>query len=1055
MDYDELVAKVIELLKREKRIPYRSLKRRFELDDDYIEDLKIDLIEAKRLASAEHDRILVWLGASGAAEKPPPSPTPSTPEPVAASATDHERDPLSYTPKYLAEKILTSRSALEGERKQVTVLFCDLANSTPIAERLGPEHMHTLLNRFFELALDAVHRYEGTINQFLGDGFMALFGAPIAHEDHARRAVLAALALQRTLQEAHLGEPYAVECTFRMGLNSGLVVVGSIDDNLRMDYSAIGDTTNLAARLQQVAEPGTMLVSESTTRLVQGTVRLEALTPVEVKGKTEPVSIYKVIGTLPRRSPIASRSERTLSPFVGRKRELATLEALFAQIEAGQGQVVGIVAEAGGGKSRLLYECRQRLQDKRVTYLEGRCLSYGSSIPYHPLIDVLRYNCGISETESPEAIVVKHHALPVHLERMVVHKAEGNPFFLEELTRAVTEHGDLQEDMAIPDTIQGVLMARIDRLPEDHKRVLQTASVLGRAFSPRLLEAMGEGTSSLQPLLAELQRLEFLYERTGADEPLFVFKHALTQEVAYESLLTTRRQVLHGAAGHAMERLYPDWLAEHYEALAHHFTQGTVWEKAFDYLTKSGDKARQAYANQEAIAFYTQALEVSQRITPAVDDARLLPVYEGRGRVWQLLSQYDAAIADWQQMRDLAHRAGQQRQEGESLCYLASAHHMKMTYEHLLLEERCAQEAMDLAHQTGDQNILAQSLARLGQVQQVRGDLQAADRHLGASLQISQREGYTDVLAPTLRILSAQAYWQGCFQRAIHLGQDSVTVSRDTQNDSSELPCLAFLCLAVWSAGHYAQAFTVWGEGMQKAKERDGRFIIGRLTNTQGWFHRELGALSPAVESDQESIEWGRTTGIANVKCSALINLGFDYLALGQHARALSYFAPTLDRVEREAFGHHRWRWKMKLCLGLAEVSYMTGEYDQALRYVDEGLQEAQRTSSQKYVALGWALRGKIIAKLGDADVAGTELQRAFTLADQLQSPSLLYPIAYDLGYQYETTGKEHEAASLYGKAKATIEQMATAVEDEALRSTFLQSALVQEIHERAARLGG
>ena len=287
------------------------------------------------------------------------------------------------------------------------MFFCDVANSTPIAERIGPEAMHTLLNRFFEAALNEVHRYEGTINQFLGDGFMALFGAPLAHEDHARRAVLAALALQRTLQEAHLGKPYGVACPFRMGLNSGLVVVGSIGDNLRMDYSAIGDTTNLAARLQQGAEPDTIWVSESTSRLVQGSVRLEALAPVEVKGKTEPVTPYKVIGTLPRRSSIVSRGERTLSPFVGREREVATLEALLTQVEAGQGQVVGIVAEAGGGKSRLLYEFRQRLQDQRVTYLEGRCLSYGSSIPYHPIIDLIRNNCGLTETESPETILDK------------------------------------------------------------------------------------------------------------------------------------------------------------------------------------------------------------------------------------------------------------------------------------------------------------------------------------------------------------------------------------------------------------------------------------------------------------------------------------------------------------------------------------------------------------------------------------------------------------------------------------------------------------------------
>src|SRR5262249_26705465 len=212
----------------------------------------------------------------------------STSEPPVHPAPDYEREPLSYTPKHLAEKILTSRSALEGERKQVTVLFCDLVNSTPIAERIGPEAMHTLLNRFFEVALNEVHRYEGTINQFLGDGFMALFGAPIAHEDHPRRGVVAALTLQRTLKEVDLGRAYEVECGFRMGLNSGLVVVGSIGDNLRMDYSAIGDTTNLASRLQQVAASGTILMSEATSRLVLGHIRVEALPPVEVKGKTEP-----------------------------------------------------------------------------------------------------------------------------------------------------------------------------------------------------------------------------------------------------------------------------------------------------------------------------------------------------------------------------------------------------------------------------------------------------------------------------------------------------------------------------------------------------------------------------------------------------------------------------------------------------------------------------------------------------------------------------------------------------------------------------------------------
>src|SRR6266446_9532063 len=231
MTFDDILAQVLALLQREGRVSYRALKLRFDLNDDYIEGIKDELIYAKKLAVDEEHRVLVWVGGQAAASALPP--VPETPDLTSAPATDQAREPLAYTPKHLAEKILTSRSALAGERKQVTVLFCDLANSTPIAERLGPEHMHTLLNRFFELALQEVHRYEGTINQFLGDGFMALFGAPLAHEDHARRGVLAALAFQRTLTEADLGQQYEVECAFRIGLNSGLVVVGSIGDNLR------------------------------------------------------------------------------------------------------------------------------------------------------------------------------------------------------------------------------------------------------------------------------------------------------------------------------------------------------------------------------------------------------------------------------------------------------------------------------------------------------------------------------------------------------------------------------------------------------------------------------------------------------------------------------------------------------------------------------------------------------------------------------------------------------------------------------------------------------
>ena len=504
-----------------------------------------------------------------------------------------------------------------------------------------------------------------------------------------------------------------------------------------------------------------------------------------------------------------------------------------------------------------------------------------------------------------------------------------------------------------------------------------------------------------------------------------------------------------------MEALYPDGLTERSEELAYHFRLAGVWDKAFDYLTRSGDKARQVFANQEAITFYTQAIEVGERITPALDAAQCLPVYEGRGLVWMLLTKYDEAIADFEQMRQMAHASQNPQKEGESLGHLAFAHWGKFSEEHIPFIERYAQEAMQLFQRTGDQKTLARSLTSLAFVHQAHGNLQESNTKLEEVLRISRREGFKDSLTQGLLWRGAHAYWQGDFSRAIQLIQEGLAVARDIQDGINELFNLAFLCLACWSAGDYTQALTVLYEGQSQAKKRGNQFIFGRLVNTHGWFHGEFGDVSHAIEYNQESLELGRIYHIANVEISALINLGLDHIALGQHERALSYLEPTLDRVQREAFGSHSWRWKSRLHIGLAELSCMTRDYEQALRHIEHGLQEAQGSSSQKYVALGWALRGKIAAKSGDIETAGTELQRAFTLADHLQSPSLIYPIAYALGQWHESVGHERDAATMYGKAKSTINQMATAVGDEALRSTFLQSALVQEIHEQATRLIG
>jgi class 3 adenylate cyclase len=300
--------------------------------------------------------------------------------------------PQGYTPKHLAEQILTSRSALEGERKQVTVLFCDIADSSHLAERVDPEVMHQIMDQVLRLTAEAVHRYEGTVNQYLGDGLMALFGAPMALEDHAFRAVQAALAMQETIAgyNTQLHRQHGVEIHVRLGLNTGLVVVGRIGDDLRMDYTAVGNTTHLAARMQALAAPGTILLTEATHRLVEGYIRSEALGPVEVKGQRAPVQVYQVIGRQRWRSRLEMSAERGLTPLVGRQRELALLHDCLRRAAGGRGQVVGIAGEAGVGKSRLLYEFHTALPAGRVHWLIGHCVAHGQTTPYLPLLEMLR-----------------------------------------------------------------------------------------------------------------------------------------------------------------------------------------------------------------------------------------------------------------------------------------------------------------------------------------------------------------------------------------------------------------------------------------------------------------------------------------------------------------------------------------------------------------------------------------------------------------------------------------------------------------------------------------
>ena len=363
MTFEEILDAVIAMLQRRGRVTYSTLKRQFQLDEDALSDLKEELLFAHPQVRDEAGRGLVWIGDTGSAplvDSPPASP--------------QNLAPLAYTPPYLTEKILTSRSALEGERKQVTVLFADLKGSMELLADRDPEEARQLLDPVLERMMAAVHRYEGTVNQVMGDGIMALFGAPIAHEDHAVRACYAALAMQEAIRRysAEVRRGHGLEVQIRVGLNAGEVVVRAIGNDLHMDYSAIGQTTHLAARMEQLAPPGTIRLTAETLRLVEGLVQVKALGLVPVKGLTVPVEVFELLGASGTRLRLQASAMRGLTRFVGRQQELAGLQQTLERAAAGHGQVAAIVGEPGVGKSRLVYEFvhSHRMQGWRV--LESR-----------------------------------------------------------------------------------------------------------------------------------------------------------------------------------------------------------------------------------------------------------------------------------------------------------------------------------------------------------------------------------------------------------------------------------------------------------------------------------------------------------------------------------------------------------------------------------------------------------------------------------------------------------------------------------------------------------
>jgi class 3 adenylate cyclase/tetratricopeptide (TPR) repeat protein len=1103
---------------------------------------------------------------------------------------------LAYTPSHLAEKILRSATALEGERKAVTVLFADVAGFTALSGRLTAEDLHTVMDGCFDRLSEAVHRYEGTINQFTGDGVMALFGAPIAHEDHAERAVHAALAIQTAMASygALLAREHGIEFRMRIGLNSGTVVVGKIGDNLRMDYTAQGDTVNLAARLEQACAPGAVLVSEATRRLAAGSFTFRALPPLPVKGKDEPVAAHEVMGLRERRARVELATE--LTPLVGRERELAHLRQAIERVRQGRGEVAGIVGEAGVGKSRILLEFRRGLAED-VLYLEGRCISYGQTIPLLPVVELLKRGLRITEgdrdevirdkvtrgveavdadarsvpfllgllgvetddvssqgmsaearrrhtfealraltsassarrplvfavedlhwidpasqdflrylaensTQVPVLILVTHRpgyvppwadrsyysqialaplsegeserivesvlgiqSLPPAVKALVCQKAEGNPFYLEEVTRSFVDAGILTRSDSgytlarpvtpqdVPDTVQGVIMARIDRLAETRKRTIQTAAVIGRQFGAHLLGQIADIQGRLEDSLAELRSLEFIYEKALFPDLEYVFKHALVQDVAYGSLLKPRRRALHELVGRAMEELYADRLDDHVAELAHHFAQGEVWAKAFVYARRAGDRARAIFANREAIHFYTQALDAAGRMSPLPGDADLLAIHEARGSVWHLLSSYDQAVADFEAMHQAAARLGDRVKEGEALCNLAGSHWWRFSEAYRGLVEKCAREAMVIAEETGDERILARGLYSLGMVDQKAGKLREADAKLLRSVEICRRRGLTGPLVTDLTWLGAHAGWRGEYRPAMDYAGEASRLAASIHEGFYELVSLSVRCNAHGWLGQWDVAFEFLDQVRQKSRDRENKYAIARSMNTAGWLHQQLGDLRHSLELNREALEFGRSAKIANPEIYSTINVAEDYLCLDEIGAAEAILIETAERLRTGAFDSHSWRWQMRVGLMFARLLLTKRDLEGADSHLALALAIAEPTESRRHLAEGYRIRGEIWLAAGRQDEARAELRRALAVAESTAAPRTIWETAGALGRAC-APAREAEARDAYGRAIEALQGALPRIPRPALRESLLRSEPVARLMDDAARVG-
>ena len=1125
---------------------------------------------------------------------------------------------------------------MHGERRLVSILFCDVTGSTEMAKDLDPEDWAELMHEAFEYLIAPVYRYEGTLARMMGDGIMAFFGAPLAHEDDAERAVLAGLAILKEIGpfSAQVQADYGLEFNVRVGVNTGHVVVGDIGSDLAMEYTAMGDTVNMAARMEATAEPGTVQVSQETYKLIAPLFEVEALEGVEIKGRKEPVQTYRIVA--PKAEPGSVRGIKGLSsPLVGRSREFERLQGILQELQQGRGGIAFLIGEAGLGKTRLIEELQKDwLEDGRPqrSWIRSRAISYDANQPYGLLRDHLRSTCSIAPDDTPQearekirALVqslpediqdrsqesielllsiqreedvshsqgeslkrelfsalhdalrgtfseptvlvfddlhwsdaasselMRHYLqlteqvpvlflfamrpyrkspgwqikveaetsyphryseielqplssaesevlvanllqiseLPTGLQRRILEKAEGNPFFVEELIRTLIESGVVVrdesgsrwrataeiEDISLPGTVQGLLISRIDRLDSEIRQTVQLASVIGRRFYYRVLEWIAEATDALQDQLNTLQRVEIIRERARIPELEYMFRHDLTRDAAYQTILRRKRPKFHLRVGEAIEALFPERLEEEAHLLAYHYREAKEDEKALKYYTLAGNAARRLSAYTEAIDHYSHALEIANRVEAS--PAKLSFLYTRRGRIYELASQYDDALKNYHELETLGKERSEPALEMAALNSLATIYAIPSANWDPEQADVFAQRALTLAEQLEDPRGEAKALWNLMLVEvYAERDHQAAIDYGERSLAIAREHdlieekafalndlaraygqaaridnarelleearglweqlGNSEMLADNLTSASFNSALLGELDHAVDLAERALDLSRKNGNFWGQGYSLMGLGMLRSELGEIEAAIEAYEEGASLAERAEftgaGIFVHALVA----WLLASFGALDRASEIVE------RTRPTRDERDSTLgFMLGVEALILalgGDLTRSEDLAQRALNSVNAESRDPEFLGYAT---LMLAELMLLQQEFRAALDDLDRSL-NIFRESNIRFFAPQFLLRRAMALRgLERSDEAAESLEQA---RDEAESMGMQLTLMWILIEMVELADDQEQAQAPLSDAQESIRFIAERLGDDDLRQTFLSQPRIRSV---------